>query len=70
MRLPIPPDNDEDYTSEIARKIINMHFEVNCKLIDYLHKYGNHIPDCVITVTLGVVTCTCGWEQLKKGLSL
>ncbi len=70
MKLPIPPDNDTDYTPQVARDIIKMHFEVNCKLIDYLHKYGNHIPNCVTTVTLGVDSCTCGWIELKKGLSL
>ncbi len=70
MKLPIPPTDDSDYTPEIAHDIIKMHYDVNLNLIDLLSKYGNHHFNCVTTVTLGVVSCTCGWEQLKEDLSL
>ncbi len=70
MKLPIPPTEDIDYTAEIARDIIKMHYEVNLNLIDLLKKYGNHLPNCVTTVTFGVVSCTCDWEKLKEDLSL
>lgn len=70
MKLPIPPDDDSDYTVEIARDIIKMHFDVNLKLIEHLRKYGNHLSRCEVNYTPGSTRCDCGWKQIKKDLSL
>ncbi len=56
--LPTIPDEDADFTPDLARKIIGKYQEI-------IARYGLHTWDCDFNDSRGERPCNCGWATIE-----